>query len=489
MLGQAHLRTGHFDRALELLREAETLAPNEEEKARIAAAAAWTCWQNGKNHECSQHGWRGLAFLGDKRPRSRPGAILAILGELLRFWAAAFGLGKAPPPNSRDTLRCRAYHGMHSGLLMATPLLGVLALFRMVRLARSSADPALAAVSTSRALGGISWSGLWPLARVLWKRSQQILQTASDPWALGTALVAEHAFYRWPDGYWRDRRLHLQRAEEYLRQAGDYATATGSSSFLSIHRTWLGEIKEVVSGISARLMQLARLRKGRQDERQLRATQIDCLARAGDRERALAEAEAVAASARAEGDLFSLILCLAMGGDARRMNGEIEGAIAALEECWVTMGKAMSTIFSLPVFLFLPRLLLRSDRDRAARRRRASNFIRQGRKLVRKRRKDLEPAVLFSQAVWFDVKGDRPKSDQLFERATAAAKEQGLETVLTEILLERAQVAHRLGLAPQAADLAHEAKTIAEKNGDVWMTGQCEKLLAASTCEPMRMMR
>jgi hypothetical protein len=239
----------------------------------------------------------------------------------------------------------------------------------------------------------------------------------------------------------------------------------------------MGQLDDAASGISARLTQLARLRKGGQDERWLRATEIGCLARMGDPARAVANAEAIAASGRAEGDLAALTIGLGMGGGARRMNGDVEGAIATFEEHWVAMGQAMSSYFSLPLFLLLPRLLLRSDRDRATRRRRAKYFIRQGRKLVRKRRKDLEPAVLFSEAVWFDVKGDRQKSDQLFERAALAAKDQGLETVLTEVLLERAQVAHRLGLAPQAANLAREAKAIAEKNGDVWMAGQCETLL------------
>jgi hypothetical protein len=366
---------------------------------------------------------------------------------------------------------------MYNGLFMTTPLLGVLALFRLVRLARSCADPVLAALSTSGALIGFSWSGLWPVARVLWKRNQQIPETTSDPRAVGTALVAEHGFYRWPDGYWRDQWPYLERAEESLRQAGDYSYATLANFLISLERIWTGELKGAASDTSARLTQVARLRKGGQDERNLRAAEVGCLARMGHPERATADAEAIAASARAEGDLPTLTICLGIGGDARRMTGDVEGAIATFEEHWVATGQAMSSYFSLPLLLLLPRLLLRSDKDRAARRRRAEYFIRQGRKLVRKRRKDLEPAVLFSEAVWFDVKGDRRKSDQLFERATAAAKDQGMETILTEILLERAQVAHRLGLAPQAAELAREAKAIAEKNGDVWMTGQCEELL------------
>jgi hypothetical protein len=104
---------------------------------------------------------------------------------------------------------------------------------------------------------------------------------------------------------------------------------------------------------------------------------------------------------------------------------------------------------------------------------------------------DLEPIrgealpVLFAEAVWFDVKGDHKKSDQLFERATAAAKDQGMETILTEILLERAQVAHRLGLASQAAELAREAKAIAEKNGFVRAQQRCGKRGSAKRgCAP-----
>jgi tetratricopeptide (TPR) repeat protein/predicted Ser/Thr protein kinase len=489
-LGDLYALHGRFDEALIRYRQRMGAPGDQHDRARLLRKTATVYWQRGELVTAVDWLWQAAEALGDSRPVSRPARGVAPIAAVFKHLSHRF---RPRRPVRVEAERVRLFelaatysqlgevYFFHDSSQMLLPIL---------RASNAGEQAGGDSTELARAYSAVmvvyGTLTLWGSAGLYARRLTEMAARLGLPWHIGFAHTYQLIlhYYR---SEWREGIDQGRQGWTLLHRCGDVMELSFAGWVTALCYYHCGKLQEGAAWARAALETMQRIGSD-QATKGVLAVSGRINARLGHLAEAREQIERSVALASEARDLMFLCWTQMMMGDCLLIAGQIDQAVAWLEnarrirEDNGLLPEYLVEIYSLLAFARLEQIASEAHLHDWQRRRRLKTIAALARKAMRlsRRRRHHHVPALRAAAVCAWRSGARRRAVKLFERSAQLAEEIGSPLQRAETLEAWGRCLLDAGDGARARDLLTPARTIYERAGAAPLVSRVQVLLGAA---------
>jgi serine/threonine protein kinase len=439
-LAGVYRMSGRYDDSQKLLQQLLAESTIDEEKARLHTQMGRILFERASITSALDELWRAVELRGEWRPRSRLGMAVAIAGALLEhFFHRCFPqwIRKSRRMEERELYieRCITYAKIGETSFFCDPFAMVLSCFRAMNCGEHVGDfGELCRIYNSFQVI-YSTLTLYRAAERYGERAMQMTERLHSDWLRGQVLQL-HSLLELFEGKWKEAAEDANQGIALLKKGGDYFEITWSY-VMAIHASfYLGQLIQAKK-LSEEAMEICQ-RTQVKGFCYFLAQHALTAAYLGEQETAVKEAQqAFQIAQKDSSDLFSLCFTEMLLGECLLTAGDIDAAIACLEEVKKTreeknlMQDWLVGVYPLLARAYLEKLYSNGSFANGIKLKNIKKLVRKGRKLAKRHPNFIVPSLIV-QAILSEVEKNKRAARHFFAEAIKMAEKQGAMLYLAQ---------------------------------------------------------